>query len=837
MPLWLLTILACGLSAPSSPVLTTPSQTGAATPPEARDVTANALARDPEAIQHIVLPRSNRPKKARAPRDFGLIAPLQFKWRVEDTDVYSTPLPVHSNLMPTKIQGTHSFGSGPPPGFRVKLDKSYLRFFRNAAADNSYGFNREELLIDVPTGSPAPDGNSVSVSFLRATKHEDKLNAATADQKPRDFITRNVTLDAISHTGLYLPAPASASWNLTVPEAGVLGFRGIVMPPAIRTADRSDGASVIMTVLEGDTELASHVVTLKVDSWDEVRWDLSDHAGKKVTLNIATEPGLSPVFDYVFLEDPVVYTPSENPRRTLVVFIDTLRPDHLGTYGYERATSPGITAWSEHAAVFENARSVAPWTLPSARSALSGQQPEDWYDHPNLPERFSQAGFHSEAIVANAFLSQPFDMHRGFSRFQYEHLMTATDVSAAATEVFAAHPDRDVFLMVHYMDPHLPYEEGPAYRFRWARLPPSVRMSRLALMDVHPDDDNYEHVRDYTIARYDQNIRYVDDELVSVLDSAGLDATVVLFSDHGEEFWDHDSFEHGHTFYDELLRVPMIVRSPHVPPGHYEAPVSLLDIAPTALALEGLPPTEGPGLSLVDLLHGVNGADDELLARPQAFGRPLYNNDGWAVLDDGNKWISRDGKQSVYAMSTDRDEQSNIAPQADLERFPEALQEALSRDVHLVWRVKPKTRLGTAGTQITLTHPEGFSDAWAAYDPRGRAASTKIVVRDDGSVLIDQPRGAEMPTSVYLVPNGDPRLPQGLNVSVTGGGRKSFEATSQGVEVKVSGSRQVLLEEGSKGWSVIIDTSFVPLPSGVAVSAFHEDVQAQLKELGYTEEE
>ncbi|NCG20522.1 MAG: hypothetical protein GWP91_16055, partial [Rhodobacterales bacterium] len=168
---------------------------------------------------------------------------------------------------------------------------------------------------------------------------------------------------------------------------------------------------------------------------------------------------------------------------------------------------------------------------------------------------------------------------------------------------------------------------------------------------------------------------------------------------------------------------------------------------------------------------------------------------------------------------------------------PEALQEALGRDVHMVWRVKPKTRLGLAGTRIEVSHPNGIADAWIAYDPRGRSTDTLVVVNDAGVLTIDQPRNAEMPSSIYIVPKGDPRLPAGLTLSLSGGGQKTLEGTSDSVEVQVKAGRQVLLEVGSKGWSVIVDTSFVPLPSGVAVSAFHEDVEAQLRELGYVEGE
>ena len=237
MSLWLLTIFACGLTSPTSPVLTTPSQTGPATAPEARTVTAIALARNPIAIDKLALPYSNRPKKEAAPAKFGLIAPLVYRGRHGEADLYATPLPIHSNLMPTKVEGTHSFGSAPPPGLRVTFGKKYLNFARGGEAPNTYGFSRDELLIGLPNGSPAPDWKDVSISFPKATTHENKLNLGKS-KGARAFASRSLTLDAISYTGLYLPAPATASWNITLPERAVLTFRGTIIPPAIRAVER-----------------------------------------------------------------------------------------------------------------------------------------------------------------------------------------------------------------------------------------------------------------------------------------------------------------------------------------------------------------------------------------------------------------------------------------------------------------------------------------------------------------------------------------------------------------------------------------------------------------------
>jgi len=100
---------------------------------------------------------------------------------------------------------------------------------------------------------------------------------------------------------------------------------------------------------------------------------------------------------------------------------------------------------------------------------------------------------------------------------------------------------------------------------------------------------NREKIKNYLVGRYDQNMRYVDDQLARLFGRVGDEATVVVFADHGEEFFDHGDLEHGHTLYDELLRIPFIVKSPGLAPRRVATPVSLLDLTPTVLDLLGAP--------------------------------------------------------------------------------------------------------------------------------------------------------------------------------------------------------------------------------------------------------
>jgi len=834
--LLLATLIACGLVSSGPSVLDAPEPDFVAARPAPRSPSGWSLAAHPEAMRDVQIPDSVRPDGHPATATFQPIGHFKYRDRARKADIYAAPLPVHSNLLSTRLKGTHSFGSGSPPDFSLRGPGGVYRFERGAKGPRTFGFTREHLLIGVPAGDPAPTVEQIEITFPTASERENTLNLATSDLSPTDFAIRALNIDRTTHHGVLLPAPARATWTVPVPEGGVLTFKANILPPVIVADTASDGASIVVEILEEDGAQEVHRAPLTVDAWTDHRISLAPWAGQSVSLRLRTETGEQGDFDYVFLADPTVYTPTDTPRRVMLVFIDTLRPDHMGLYGYERPTTPNIDRWARQGAVFENARTVAPWTLPSARAVLSGRQPEAWYDEANLPEILSGAGYHTEAIVANAFLSEPFDMDRGWSVYRYHHLLEAHDVVADAKKVLASYPDRDLFMMVHFMDPHLPYSETRGYRGMFAgSKPESLRaVSRRELVKVTEKHPDFEAIRQHVIDRYDQNIRMVDDNLITLLEALGRDATVVLFSDHGEEFWEHGYFEHGHNFHDELLRVPLIIRSPRMAAGRFAAPTSLLDVTPTVLELEGITHPIEDAHSLVPLAFGDPDAASPLETRAQAFGRPLYFGDGWAVLDSGKKWVSRYGEQKLFDLSPDPAEQHNVASKSNLGRYPDALQTALGRDVKRAWRVSLATQRRHQAVTVRLTHPDGIDAAWAAYDPRGRTAGTHVSVVD-GALEITQPSGAEMPEEVFVIPRGEATETTGLTVEMKGRNLLLLGLVDKNQTLAPTPTPFLRTEENDA--RVEIDFAIVPMPGGVAVSGYHEDMEAQLRELGYLEDD
>lgn len=316
----------------------------------------------------------------------------------------------------------------------------------------------------------------------------------------------------------------------------------------------------------------------------------------------------------------------------LLYLVDTLRADHLGAYGYHRPVSPHVDALAREGLRFTRAYAASGWTRTSVASLLTGLSP---VDHrvlgredalpralPTLAERLARAGWETVGFSSNDNVSPHFGFDRGFGRFVELAGPRANDGDAAEIHDAVLHwlgnrdAGRPFFAYVHTIDPHDPYSPPEPYRSRFAprrrtaleRVDPvEIRAALAADPELTP-----AAIRDDFEALYDGEIAYGDAHfgaLLAELRRRGLyDETLIVFlSDHGEEFLDHGLWGHGHTLYHELLRVPLIVRFPGPSrPAVREAPVQLVDLAPSLLAWLGL----APGAS-ADLLRGVADTRDQ----------------------------------------------------------------------------------------------------------------------------------------------------------------------------------------------------------------------------------
>ncbi|HSL18145.1 MAG TPA: sulfatase [Methylomirabilota bacterium] len=306
---------------------------------------------------------------------------------------------------------------------------------------------------------------------------------------------------------------------------------------------------------------------------------------------------------------------ADPPRAVVVVTIDTLRPDRLGCYGYQRPTSPAVDALLARGARFERARTDEPLTTPAMCTMVTGLEPhvhgasrnglglEPGVD--SLPKRLASHGWHTAAFVSNwtlkdklSNLGEHFDHYAEvFTRRRWFGLLnaeaTGEDVTDEALdwagEYFEGDRPAPLFLWVHYVEPHAPYRFHTQYA------------DRLGITDRDPVRSD----------RYDTEVAAVDAAVGRLLDGLAehleADRTITVFTaDHGESLGEHDYWGHGRNLYDPSLRIPLgIVWPGTVEQGTIREQATLLDLAPTILELLGYPVPEAfPGQSWAAALRG-----------------------------------------------------------------------------------------------------------------------------------------------------------------------------------------------------------------------------------------
>lgn len=326
-------------------------------------------------------------------------------------------------------------------------------------------------------------------------------------------------------------------------------------------------------------------------------------------------------------------TRQQPPRpNVILISVDTLRADHLGTYGYDSPTSPRIDAFAKEGVVFENAMAPTPATLPSHTTLFTGLSPGTHGILTNrrrraapglltMAELLRSGGLRTASINDGAYLGRGFGLDQGFQFFDTipdavaETRTVATTLSDRAKKALAwldASPPGEFFLFVHSYEVHIPL------------TPPTQALARF------PVDPGYEGpigdsillpqwyrwtnaISDPADARpwiriYDAAIRSADEGLAEFL--AGLrerglyeDSLIILLSDHGEELGERTGFSlHGKTLFDEVLRIPLIIKFPG---GAFAGrrvrnQVRLMDVMPTVLQVLGLPiPENLEGRSLL----------------------------------------------------------------------------------------------------------------------------------------------------------------------------------------------------------------------------------------------
>ncbi len=330
----------------------------------------------------------------------------------------------------------------------------------------------------------------------------------------------------------------------------------------------------------------------------------------------------------------------------VLITIDALRADHLGTYGYARETSPNIDRLARRALVFEQAYSPANNTASSFPAILTGRYPSSspWSfdateqfapgwpylrddENVTLPEHLATAGF-STAAVAYGNIVFAMGLRQGFEVV----VENPPNPHKAADEVFARFGGQRFFAWLHYDFPHAPYEANDIVDFGSAE-----------------------------IDRYDAEVRQADAEVGKVLDalqrrSLSHRTIIVIAADHGEEFGEHGGRYHSSSLYDEQIHVPLVIHIPGVQPERIRRPVGLVDIVPTVL--EACNVTRPPQLDGASLLHRY--PDDFTTAYSEHYDGAISKRS--VVLGEW-KLIDNVGRNTIelYDLAHDPRELRNVA--------------------------------------------------------------------------------------------------------------------------------------------------------------------------------
>ena len=324
----------------------------------------------------------------------------------------------------------------------------------------------------------------------------------------------------------------------------------------------------------------------------------------------------------------------EGPLNVVLIGVDTLRPDHLGCYGYHRDTSPAVDGLAGEGVLFENVISQSPWTTPSFGSVLTSLYPTQTgllgvgtsmrQSFPTLGTILKDNGYATGAIINASVLKPEFGTNRGFDYYYTTPRggRVADGTTRDALAWIDSVPGQPFFLFAHYYDPHEPYAPPPPYVGLFEEEDYAGAIGDgFVLHDHFPDVKglNFEPLRalaesDWNHIRtlYDGEIRFTDDSIAALLEGLEerglLENTLVVFlSDHGEEFFEHEGFGHGHAMYGEVIRVPLIFRLPGVLPEGLRVrnQVRLIDVMPTILEVLGIGNTaDMEGVSLLAHMEG-----------------------------------------------------------------------------------------------------------------------------------------------------------------------------------------------------------------------------------------
>lgn len=341
--------------------------------------------------------------------------------------------------------------------------------------------------------------------------------------------------------------------------------------------------------------------------------------------------------DFGFISDPAIYPQTKKkPHFVFIIVADTLRWDFLGVYNKAKKCSPSIDRFSKDATVFTQAYSTAPWTLPAHASLFTGLSPNK--HQVNFPNKDAlrnnkilfddlRKKFLIYGITDSHFVSAEFGFHQGFDIYNefkkaYNDKTASLRTFRQARKMILTEKFQNALFFLHSYQVHSPYKPeidlAIEYFSKCNIVPHLFKFNAGEFInkgkDLYkklPENErlDIQHVYEAGIYTFDHRFG----QFISFLKRQNIydDALIILLSDHGEEFMDHGAWEHGHSLYNELIKIPLIIKFP----GNRGAGqainslASITDILPTIMDIEGITMDESrstnlDGISLVPAVRG-----------------------------------------------------------------------------------------------------------------------------------------------------------------------------------------------------------------------------------------
>jgi arylsulfatase A-like enzyme len=388
----------------------------------------------------------------------------------------------------------------------------------------------------------------------------------------------------------------------------------------------------------------------------------------------------------------------------ILISIDTLRPDHLGTYRYGRKTSPNIDEFAKKARVFNNFYATSSWTLPSHASMLASDFPTNLKmqtvldkmssDTLTIAKVLGQNGYKTAIINSGTFVSSTWGFDVGFDEEHMvkmkENLNDVENVFSKGREWLRENRDNNFFLFLHVFqvhDPYCPPKEFDKFKgdYKGGLNCVDTDTHKVALPNRSEEKLSEEEQGRY-VSLYDGEILYTDyyvGEFLKELAALGIDkeTIVIITSDHGEEFGERGYFGvHEYTLYDELIRVPLLIKAPNIDPGIEDGFYSLIDIPPSILDLLGLKiPDAYKGVSVnsqlqersihfelsdtkIDFVKQASGENSNAVPQVKSEDKSAMRKEGF--IKDGWKLLlnyDSSPQEELYNLKNDPGESQNVA--------------------------------------------------------------------------------------------------------------------------------------------------------------------------------